>query len=295
MKRDEYYVEIEDLQTYSSGLDHPEGICVTADGAIYASGEGGQLYRLRDDGAADEIANTGGFLLGLAADGNDRVYACDLIHRCVWRIDPGDGRTEKFFTGSAAEPLTSPNWGAFDSRGSYYLSDSGSWKEGNGKIWLVPREGDPVVWSREPCNFPNGVALSPDESELWMLESTPPHLVVIPIREDGSAGERRVIAELPGTVPDGLSFTEDGGLMIACYRPDVVLRWQPEVGVTVLAEDPEGTALAAPTNLAFVGANRRTVLVPNIGRWHVTSFQTPLVGVTPFLPELGETAHKEED
>ena len=59
-----------------------------------------------------------------------------------------------------------------------------------------------------------------------------------------------------------------------------------------MAEDPEGTVLAAPTNCAFVGPELETIAVPNIGRWHITRFRVPgLVGVPlvyPTADQLGE-------
>ena len=108
----------------------------------------------------------------------------------------------------------------------------------------------------------------------------------------GSAGPRRVLLELPGHVPDGIAFADDGSILIACYRPDVVLRWRPGSAVEIVAEDPEGTVLAAPTNCAFIGPDLATVAVPNIGRWHVTRFSVPgLSGVPLFYPtreQLGD-------
>ena len=52
-----------------------------------------------------------------------------------------------------------------------------------------------------------------------------------------------------------------------------------------MAGDPEGTALAAPTNCVFYGPGLATIAVPNIGRWHVTRFRVPgLTGVPLFYP-----------
>ena len=149
-------VPLESLETFAHGLDHPEGICATPDGRLYVGGEGGQLYRVEDDGGITEIASTGGFMLGLAAD--------------------------------------------------------------------------------------------------------------------GSAGARRLLCDLDPAVPDGVALTEDGAFYIACYRPDAVYRWHPDEGLSVVAEDPRGTVLAAPTNIVFGGENRDVIVVPNIGRWHITRF-----------------------
>ena len=90
-----------------------------------------------------------------------------------------------------------------------------------------------------------------------MLESTPGNLV-----------EYRINA-------DGLAFDDAGGVLISCYRPDIIYRWREDLGLQVLAEDPEGVAIAAPTNVAFTGPDLRTMTVPNIGRWHLTRFSHP--------------------
>lgn len=189
--------------------------------------------------------------------------------------------------------MTTPNWGAFGPDGTYYVSDSGVWKARDGRIYVV-RRGETRVWTDETVDFPNGLAVTPDGAELWVLESTPGRLVAFDIRPDGRAGPRRLLIELPGTVPDGIAFATDGSILIACYRPDMVLRWHAGEGLQVVGEDPEGTILAAPTNCAFVGPELDTILVPNIGRWHVTRFRVPgLSGVPLFYPtrdELGEGA-----
>ena len=51
---------VSEVKTIVTGLDHPEGVAVGRDGALYAGGEGGQVYRIASDGKKTEvIANTG--------------------------------------------------------------------------------------------------------------------------------------------------------------------------------------------------------------------------------------------
>ena len=72
---------------FVEGLDHPEGVAWGPDGYVYAGGEAGQIYRINlDDGHFTEIANTGGFVLGLCLDGAGNIYACDHVKHCVFRI-----------------------------------------------------------------------------------------------------------------------------------------------------------------------------------------------------------------
>jgi gluconolactonase len=278
------------LESIASGIDHAEGICVSPDGSIHVSGEQGQIYRIDADGSATQVATTGGWTLGLAADGDGRIYACDPTHHAVLRWTPGTPTPTPWTDGGPAAPLACPNWGAFAPDGAFYVTDSGRWKARDGRVLVVrpgsgPASARTSVWTTASPDFPNGCAVSPDGRELWVLESTPGAMVAYDILPDGSAGPRRVVADLAGNVPDGLAFTTDGSVVIACYRPDVIYRWRSDLGLQVLAHDPEGTAIAAPTNIVFAGAERDIILVPNIGRWHVTRFRVPgLTGVPLFYP-----------
>jgi gluconolactonase len=284
-------LDLAELEQIASGIDHAEGICVAPDGTVYLSGEKGQIYRLEADDSAVEVATTGGWTLGLASDADGRIYACDPERHAVLRWTPGSGEPVLWSAGAPDAPFRTPNWGAFAPDGSFYVSDSGAWKGRDGNVQVV-RAGRTSVWTAESVDFPNGLAVTPDGREIWVLESTPGRLVAFDIRRDGSAGPRRVLTELPGTVPDGIAFATDGSIVIPCYRPDVVYRWRADLGLEILAEDPEGTVVAAPTNCAFTGPDLATIIVPNIGRWHATRFRVPgLVGVGLFYPtaeQLGE-------
>ena len=281
-------VPLGELETFAEGLDHPEGICLAPNGFLYVGGEAGQIYRVGTDDAAVEIASSGGFMLGLAADAESNIYAIDNAAKTVWRFS-SDGETREVFTkGSSERPLGVPNWGAFDSEGNYYLTDSGGWGERNGFIWVVrPAEGRnrlTEVWSRESENFPNGCALSSDEDRLFVAESYPSAIVSILIRSDGSAGDREVLCELGESVPDGVAVTTDGSLVISCYRPDALYVWNERSGLQLLAQDVRGTVLAAPTNAVFMGEELHTIVVPNLGRWHLTRFRSHLRGIPLCYP-----------
>ena len=147
-------VGLDRIETFAAGLDHPEGITLTPDGRIYVGGEAGQIYRIEDDDTFTEIANTNGFILGIAADAAGRIYAIDTVHRCVWRVEPDTGSHEVYATGPAGRPFGVPNWGAFDATGNLLLTDSGEWGAANGLIWRIRPGGKAEVWTESAIDFP---------------------------------------------------------------------------------------------------------------------------------------------
>lgn len=277
-----------DLSVLVDGLDHVEGIVWGLDGYCYAGGEGGQIYRVDvNRGEATQIADTGGFILGLALDANHNIYACDTGNRAVMRIAP-DGSVSKYATGAPNEPFCTPNYPSFDSEGNLYVCDSGDWKADNGKIFKVRRNEETEVWTRALREFPNGLCVGPNGNSLFVAMSlNPPRVAEIQIAPDGSAGDIRTVVELPGAVPDGVAFDTDGNLYIACYRPDRIYRFSRVGKLEVLADDFEGTIIAAPTNIAFCGTDRDILLSANLGRWHITRYETGATGIALHYPDIG--------
>ena len=277
-----------DVSVLVDGLDHVEGVAWGLDGYCYAGGEAGQIYRADiERGAATQIADTGGFILGLALDAHHNIYACDTGNRAVMKITP-DGSVSEYAAGAPDEPFYTPNYPAFDADGNLYICDSGDWKSDNGKIFKVKPGGETEVWTRALCEFPNGLCVGPNGSSLFVAMSlNPPRVAEIQIASDGSAGDIRTVVELPGVVPDGVAFDTDGNLYIACYRPDRIYRFSGACQLEVLADDFEGTIIAAPTNIAFCGANRDILLSANLGRWHITHYETGAKGIALHYPDLG--------
>lgn len=243
-------------------LDHPECVAVHSDGSIWCGGEAGQIYRITPDGSSiEQIATTSGFILGIAFNPTETaLYACDIAHRAVFHIDLASGEPTVF-----ADGFRNPNYPVFDASGRLYVSDSHPAADPGPPIYRYDPDGTGGVWSADPLNFANGLALRNDA--LYVAESFLPGVSRIEILPDGSPGARTVVATLPGTVPDGLGFGPDGDLYIACYEPSQILRLRDGQLETV-AHDPTAHTLCHPTNIAFRGT---TVFTANLGRWHITA------------------------
>lgn len=247
---------------------------------MYAGGEGGQVYRVNvSNGSTEVIARVGdGLILGIALDAHGNVYVCDAGGRRLARVST-DGTVETISRGTPDRPMRIPNFAVFDSAGVLYVSDSGSWTDGGGCIYRWSPGGQVSVWSEAAPDFPNGLALSPDESALYVAESILPGITRIPIRLDGSPGKAESVVSLPGTVPDGLAFDVTGRLYIACYRPDRIYAWETDGKLTVVADDERGTDLSAPTNVAFGGDGMTQLYIASLGRWHIGRMDVPNPGV----------------
>ena len=275
------------IAVFVENLDHPEGIAWGPDGYAYAGGEAGQLYRIdTENRRVTQFADTGGFILGLAIDSKNNIYACDSVNQCVQKITP-NGDVSQYSAGTIEEPFRCPNYPAFDAEGNLYVCDSGDWKADNGLIYKIKPGGESEVWNRNLYTFPNGLCLGPDGSSLYVAMSlNPPRVDRVGIQSDGSAGEINTVVEFPGTVPDGVAFDIDGNLYTSMYRPDIIYRYTPSGQTDVVAEDYEGTLIAAPTNIAFCGKDRDFLLGANIGRWHITRYEIGTTGLPVHYPNV---------
>ena len=163
---------LEKIEMIAEGLYHPEGIAIAADGSLIVGGEAGQIYVVEPDGAFREIANTGGFALGIAADSDGHVYVCNDALNSVLRVTCSTGDVEQFASATEGRQMRVPNWPAFDSRGNLYVSDSGAWGARDGLIWVVRPGRRLEVFSDQAADFTNGLAVSADEPL-----STPPRAI----------------------------------------------------------------------------------------------------------------------
>ena len=259
-------------------LDHPEGVAVHPDGSVWCGGERGQIFRIDPDGRSiEEVGSTGGFALGLAFDRTaEHLYVCDLKHAAVFRLETASGRVERFTDGSPAGPFKIPNYPAFDPEGRLYVSDSHEFGKPGPGVFRIEPDGKGELWYDRDVTFANGLALSPDGSALYVAETFASRVFRIPIRDDGSAGEREDVADTPGSLPDGLAFDVEGNLYVGCYEPSHVLRIDPDGTVRVLWHDVTAHTLAHPTNLAFRGT---TMFTANLGRWHLTRIEVGIEGL----------------
>jgi sugar lactone lactonase YvrE len=264
---------IDRFRPLGGGLDHPEGVAWDADdGVLYAGGEAGQLYRVALDGEVRQVASTGGFLLGIAVAGPRDVLACDVAAGAVVRIDSRTARCETFADGDGrGDRMRAPNWLAFGRDGRLFVTDSGDWGKGDGRIWVVDPDGAARVWTEAVNRLPNGCCMTGDGEALLVIETNGPSVSRVPILPDGSAGDPKPFAELPDTVPDGIALCADGSVLVSCQRPDGIFLVPPDGGrADLIVHDPTAQVLGTPSNVCWAGQDLDLLVTSNLGRWHLT-------------------------
>jgi sugar lactone lactonase YvrE len=113
--------------------------------------------------------------------------------------------------------LAYPPWNdiVVDGRGNAYVGATGFEFPGGeyapGTIALIGPDGS-ARQVADGIAFPNGVAVTPDNSTLIIAESYGKVLTAFDIADDGGLSNRRVWADLGDGVPDGICIDADGAV-----------------------------------------------------------------------------------
>jgi gluconolactonase len=250
-------------------LNHPECVAFDAEGNVWCGGEKGEIFRIQRDGShIEQIASTGGFVLGIAFDRDGLLYACDLKHAAVYRIDSKTGDATEFASGDGGgRKLRIPNMPVVDEEnGCLYVSDSHNPTIPGPGIWRFDKKsGKGRMWSEETFTFANGLVLDRGRGCLYVAETFAKRISRVSILQDGSAGRKKPIIELDA-YPDGLTLDSSGRIYITCYEPSLIYRWSEGAGLELLCYDPTAHLLCHPTNCAIQGND---LFIANLGRWHI--------------------------
>ncbi|MEA2602573.1 MAG: hypothetical protein QOF89_3565 [Acidobacteriota bacterium] len=263
-------------------LESPENIVIDKSGTMYVSlALTGEIRKIAPDGTQSTLITLpigppltfcGPFfnaVTGITLDSRDgSIYAsaaaCDPAFRGVWRISP-NGHGEVV----ANLPLTGiPNGIDLDD-GELYVADSFL-----GLIWRVPAAGGQAeVWLDHPLlklppgaptGFPGPNGLKLFRGEVYVSNSAAGTVLAIPIQRDGSAGEPRIHAHMPGQSGcDDFSFDVHGALYCTTDPFLTLVKVNPDGSTQVLLTAADG--LDGPTATAFgrKGQDRFNLYITN--------------------------------
>lgn len=193
---------------------------------------------------------------GLTLDKSRRLIACEHSARRVTRTEL-DGSIRVLAERYQGNRLNSPNDVVARSDGSIYFTDppygltqATEWKElpFNGVYCLAPDGA--LMLLVDDFDRPNGLALSPNESVLYVNDTVRGHIRAFDVNPDGSLSNGRVLIEMRGSepgAPDGMKVDQAGN--IYCTGPGGFWIIKPDgksLGRIILPELPANLAWGEP-------------------------------------------------
>lgn len=238
---------------FVDGQNFPEGPNFDGQGNLFVCNRwDGFIVKVRPDGQYSQFVATGGKPNGSRFHRDGRLFIADIGRRQILAADP-NGMLTLVIDAFEEEPLLGPNDLVFDSQGALYFTDPGlESKESYGQVFRWTPDGSLTLLASDLV-YPNGIALSPDETLLYVAETGTNRVSRYIIRPDGTLGDRELFvqfqegegSEVGG--PDGMAFGADEKLYVAHRGTGSVIVLDPEG--EIIARIPAGGAL--PTNLAF--------------------------------------------
>lgn len=173
-------------------------------GRLYFSDwSAGEIVAVDLDGSSEVVARVQSLPLCTAWLPNDRLVIVSSTDGRLLRREP-DGILVTH------ADLGQPGWNDIvaDGRGNVYVNGAGSNPMAGeafrpGSVFLATADGS-VRQVADDVAFPNGMAVTPDNSTLIVADSYRHSLVAFDIGADGELSNRRVWAELGKGVPDGI-------------------------------------------------------------------------------------------
>jgi sugar lactone lactonase YvrE len=204
---------VPELQTLMSGLTFPESPR-WQDGRLWFSDWGAhEVIAVDLEGKSEVIARVPSFPMCIDFLPDGRLLIVSASDGLLLRKEPdGPLVTHADLTG-----LSGHAWNdiVVDGRGNAYVNNIGFDFPGGefvpGILALVTPDGS-ARQVADGVAFPNGMAVTPDNSTLILAESYGSKLTAFDIAPDGSLSNRRVWADVPGGAPDGICLDSENAV-----------------------------------------------------------------------------------
>lgn len=218
------------VERLAAGAGHkPEGVAIDREGRIYSGMEDGRVVRWLPAGGAPQVfAETGGRPLGMDFDRDGNLIIADA-NKGLLSINP-QGAVAVLSTEAGGVPFRCPNDLDIAADGTIYFTDASSkfplavYKQDlfehkpNGRLLAYEPQTKQTRLVLDKIYFANGVAVSPDQSFLLVVETG-----LYRVRRVWLSGEKKGQAEilidnLPG-FPDNISSNGNDKFWLALVTP----------------------------------------------------------------------------
>lgn len=219
--------EDSELERLATGFQFTEGPVWNASGAflLFSDIRANRIYKWSPTHGVTTFREPSGHSNGLTYDKVGRLIICEHSNRRLTRIEKDETSTvlvERFHH----KQLNSPNDVVVNSKGMIYFTDPpyGITPEAQELafqgVYFINPQSNQVTLLRDDFDRPNGLSFSPDETVLYIADSsiTRRYIRAFDVQADGRLRNNRVFAEihseLPGN-PDGMKVDLEGNLYVA--------------------------------------------------------------------------------
>ena len=254
-------LETREAERLATGFGFTEGPLWHPDGFYYfVDIRRNTLHRLIPGKEPEVVRADTGEGNGTTFDLQGRLILCEGGHRRLTRTST-DGRVEVLVDRFEGKRLNRPNDVVCKSDGSIYFTDPGL------RVPLAERElASAGVYRLRPdgsltliadCEYPNGLAFSPDERVLYVANTRwAQYIHALELDDTGSLVRRRIFADMSSDetdgVPDGMKVDVEG--RVYCTGPGGTWVFAPDGARLGIIRTPE-----VPANVAFGGPDLRTL------------------------------------
>lgn len=281
-------VPAEAKPTHASIVTLLEGPAVDADGSVYFSDiPGNRIFKMTPDGKTTVWRADSGRTNGNYFDAQGRLVSCEGSEngpgrRRIVRTDMKTGAIEVLTEKYEGKRYNSPNDVCVDGKGRIWFTDPRYSPDRSDlemdveSVYRIDPDGKVTrVLSQPEIHRPNGIAVSPDDKTLYVIDSHPKaggnrKVWAFDLSPDGKPGNQRLVYDFgKGRGGDGMRLDMKGNLWVAAgisYKRSDNESTDVPPGIYVIT--PQGKLLGKIpvaedllTNVAFGGPERKTLYI----------------------------------
>ncbi|MCX7015735.1 MAG: SMP-30/gluconolactonase/LRE family protein [Candidatus Sumerlaeota bacterium] len=260
------------LETLGASFQFTEGPTVNAQGDVFFSDtKASRTYQWRGDKEFSVFRENTNGANGLYFDRNGNLLACEGDAHRVVSVDP-QGAVQVLADQYNGVPLNKPNDLWIDPKGGVYFTDpvyGGRLVQDGEHVYYITPDRKKVIRVISDMVRPNGLVGTPDGATLYVSDHGGKKIYKYQVKDDGTLTDKTLFAAVGS---DGMTIDAEGNIYLT--EKDV------------LAFDPAGNQIdkidvpVQPTNLCFVGKDRRTLLIT--ARTAVYAIQCRIPGIGKF-------------
>jgi gluconolactonase len=254
-------LETASAERLATGFGFTEGPLWHPDGFYYfVDIRRSTLHRLAPGQEPEVVRANTGEGNGTTFDLQGRLILCEGGNRRLSRTDAG-GRIDILVDRYEGKRLNRPNDVVCRSDGSLYFTDPGlrvplaERELPHAGVYRIAPDGSTALVA--DCEYPNGLAFSPDERVLYVANTRwAQYIHALELDPSGAVVRRRIFADMSSDetdgVPDGMKVDVEG--RVYCTGPGGTWVFGPDGRRLGIIRTPE-----VPANLAFGGPDLRTL------------------------------------